>query len=103
MAMIVVMNVVHVTDGRHAEFEAAFRRRERHLHEQEGFAGFELLRRDESDEYAVVTRWESHAAFETWVGSDAFFASHAERDHTLTERVEMRTYEVVPVDDEVAA
>lgn len=101
--MIVVMNVVHVVDGRHAEFEEAFRTRERHLAEQPGFAGFELLRRDEDDEYAVVTRWESPAAFEAWVSSDAFFRSHAERDHTLTERVEMRSYEVIPVDDEVPA
>jgi heme-degrading monooxygenase HmoA len=44
--LLVVMNVVHVREERREAFERAFLGRESHVHKAEGFAGFELLRRD---------------------------------------------------------
>ena len=40
------MNVVHVHEERREAFERTFRERESHVHKADGFAGFELLRRD---------------------------------------------------------
>lgn len=93
--MYIVMNVVHATEGSAEEFERTFRDRQSHLSTVPGFLAFELLRRDENDEYVVLTRWRDEEAFEEWVASDAFFAAHRHRDHTLTELVEMRSYEVI--------
>ena len=53
-------------------FERAFLERESHVHKAEGFAGFELLRRDREGEYVVLSRWESDEAFKAWVNSDLF-------------------------------
>ena len=57
--MYLVMNVVHVKEERREAFERAFLERESHVHKAEGFAGFELLRRDQDGEYVVLSRWES--------------------------------------------
>lgn len=42
-----------------------------------GFEGFELFQpTDEREQWLVVTRWESHEAFDAWQSSDAFRAAH---------------------------
>lgn len=95
---MIVMNVVHVEESRREEFERHFLGRDSRVQEAEGFAGFELLRRDRDGEYVVLTRWESEAAFQAWMKSDLFKQAHrhAEGNPTAT-RNEVRTYEVVDV------
>ena len=93
--MVVVMNVVHVREERREAFERAFLNRESHVHKAEGFAGFELLRRDKEGEYVVLSRWESEEAFQAWVQSDLFKKSHAHADGELADGSEVRNYRVI--------
>ena len=92
--MLIVMNVVQVSDEKKDAFEAAFLGRESHVHEAPGFAGFELLRRGDG-EYIVLTRWEDKASFQAWAGSDSFKRSHRHADGELAHGSELRTYEVI--------
>jgi heme-degrading monooxygenase HmoA len=96
--LVIVMNVVQAKEGRAEDFERAFMERERLLNQAEGFAGFELLRRDKDGEYIVLTRWESDEAFKAWVGSDLFKRSHRHRDGELAHGSEIRRYEVIDVE-----
>lgn len=93
--MVIVMNVVHVDEERREAFERAFLERESHVHKAEGFAGFELLRRDREGEYVVLSRWESGEAFRSWVNSDLFKLSHQHADGELAHGSEVRHYEVI--------
>ncbi len=36
----------------------------------------EVMRSEESDEVLVITRWQSRASFEAWVGSEEFARAH---------------------------
>ena len=45
-ALVIVLNLVQAMEGRAEDFERAFLERERLLNQAEGFAGFELLKRD---------------------------------------------------------
>jgi heme-degrading monooxygenase HmoA len=102
--MIVVMNVVQVEASDAERFEQAFASRERLLDQAEGFAGFELLRRAEGGEYAVISRWESHDAFQAWLKSDLFRQAHKylrDGDAPSPHGSEVRTYEVL--DTEIPA
>ncbi len=107
--MHIVMNVILAPRDRAEQVQAAFLARERNLAGVEGFVGLELLRRAEGEldggpqEFVVATRWESEEAFENWVHSDAFFASHAHRDPTLSQSLELRTYSVLEIDRENAS
>ena len=106
--MVIVMNVIHAAPGRAEEVQRAFVTRERHLDGVEGFISFDLLRRADEEldggpaEFVVATRWESTDAFEAWLSSDAFFASHAHRDPSLTHSLELRTYTVLQVEPAAA-
>lgn len=93
--MVVVMNVVHVDEERREAFEAAFLNRESHVDKAEGFAGFELLRRDQDGEYLVISRWQSQEAFDAWVNSDLFKLAHRHADGELAHGSEVRNYEVI--------
>jgi heme-degrading monooxygenase HmoA len=99
--LLVVMNVVHVKEERRAAFERAFLGRESHVHKAEGFAGFELLRRDGSDEYVVLSRWEDAASYGAWRDGELFRKSHRHADGELAEGAEVRSYTVL--DSRVAA
>lgn len=96
--MIVVMNVVQALEGREEDFEQAFLQRERLLAQADGFAGFELLRRNQGAEYVVLTRWESREAFQGWVKSDLFKRSHRHREGALAHGNELRMYDVLDVE-----
>ncbi|MDO8185430.1 antibiotic biosynthesis monooxygenase [Conexibacter sp. JD483] len=92
------MNVVSAAEGKAAEFEEAFRTRESHLAEVDGFLGFELLRREGENEYLVSSRWESREAFHAWLRSDAFRKAHsgdAGSRGQLSHGNEVRSYEVL--------
>jgi heme-degrading monooxygenase HmoA len=103
--MIVVMNVVTVDPENVALFEERFLTRERLLSEADGFAGFELLKReiDDGAEFSVTTHWESTEAFQGWVRSDLFKRAH-ERERSqgsVARSSELRVYDVL--DAEVPA
>jgi len=87
------MNVVHVKEERREAFERAFLGRESHVHKADGFAGFELLRREESDEYVVLSRWNDAAAFEAWRDGELFKRSHRHAEGELAEAAEVRRYQ----------
>ena len=77
--MFIAMNRFKVMRGSEAEFEAAWRGRERRLGEMAGFRDFHLLRGPASDEhtlYASHTIWESEADFTAWTKSEQFRAAH---------------------------
>lgn len=93
--MYLVMNVVHVDEERREAFERAFLERESHVHKAEGFAGFELLRRDRDGEYVVLSRWQDKDAFTAWVNSDLFKLSHRHADGELAHGSEVRSYDVI--------
>jgi heme oxygenase (mycobilin-producing) len=103
--MIVVMNVVEVDPENVPTFEERFLTRERLLNGAEGFAGFELLKRDIADgaEFSVMTHWESQDAFQGWVKSDLFKRAHARdrADGSVARSSELRVFEVL--DAEVPA
>lgn len=107
--MVIVMNVIHAPRDRADQVQAAFLARERNLAGVAGFVSLDLMRRAEDEldggpqEFVVATRWESEQAFEDWVASDAFFASHAHRDPTLSQSLELRTYTVLEIDRENAS
>lgn len=107
--MVIVMNVIQASRERADDVQAAFVARERNLAGVDGFVSLDLLRRVEDEledgpaEFVVATRWTSYEAFEAWIDSDAFFDSHAHRDPTLTQSIELRTYEVLAIDPAATA
>lgn len=76
----VVFNVVKVPISGADGFEQAFAQRQSRLSEVDGFAGFELLRRENEDEYIVVSRWVNKDAFTAWRQSEHFARAHANVD-----------------------
>ncbi len=95
--MYTVMNVVHVKEERREAFERTFLERQSHVHKADGFAGFELLRRDRDGEYVVLSRWKDQGAFRDWVNSDLFKLSHRHADGQLAHSSEVRNYDVIDV------
>ena len=79
--MYITMNRFQIKKGREAEFEEVWRTRDSYLHEVPGFVAFHFLRGPEG-EYVSHTTWESQAAFEAWVGSEAFHKAHARAGQT---------------------
>ena len=78
--MYVVMNKFKINSGREADFEAAWKHREGHLNEFEGFIQFSLLKNetaaDSTVEYISHTLWAEKANFETWRESQQFNRAH---------------------------
>lgn len=73
----VVFNVIDVPISGADGLEQAFAQRQSHLSEVEGFAGFELLRREDKSQFVVVSRWRNQDAFKAWREGDHFKRSHA--------------------------
>jgi heme-degrading monooxygenase HmoA len=93
---VIVMNVVHVEEQHREQFERHFLDRESRVHRAEGFAGFDLLRRDSEGEYIVLTRWKSKEAFDAWAASDLFRESHRHTEgNPIGMGNEVRHYEVI--------
>lgn len=72
----IVFNVVQVPISGSDGFEQAFAKRQSRLREVDGFAGFELLRKEGADEYIVVSRWRNEEAFTAWRSSEHFANAH---------------------------
>ena len=74
---IVKINAIHVPHGDGETLEGRFADRAGEVEKVDGFESFELLRpTDGSHRYLVVTRWRDVEAYDAWVHSDAFRASH---------------------------
>lgn len=73
----VVMNVVQVPISGADGFEQAFARRQSALNEVDGFRGFELLKRDDGEEFLVISRWKNEEAFLGWRNGQDFKKAHA--------------------------
>lgn len=97
----VVMNVVELPPTGSEAFEQAFAQRQSRLKDVDGFAGFELMRRDNDQEFLVISRWRDESAFDAWRNSDHFKNAHRNADpesrpaeHRPTNS-ETRKYQVV--------
>ena len=79
--MYVVMNKFKINAGREADFEAAWKSRETHLSDFEGFIQFSLLKNEAAEEgtteYVSHTIWAEKANFETWRQSQQFNRAHS--------------------------
>ena len=77
--MFVATNRLTIKKGYGPDLEERFARQGR-VAEASGFLGFELwklLADGETEEYVVVTHWESNEAHEAWAQSDAFRQAHS--------------------------
>lgn len=93
--MIVVMNRIPVGEGREQDFEKSFAHRDRAVNQMPGFIDMQVLRPTEGRTYVVVTRWQTQEAFQNWIQSDAFVASHRQQAPGLAEsRPTLEIYEV---------
>lgn len=76
---VIKINVLTVPAPMRDTLEERFGARAGEVEKTPGFESFELLRpTDDSDEYYVVTRWETEEAFNAWVESRAFQQGHAQ-------------------------
>lgn len=75
--MIVVANRLPVAKGYEKEFEKRFEHRIGAVDQMPGFIRIEILRPLLGDHYIILTYWESRAAFEAWMKSEAFKRAHA--------------------------
>ena len=77
--MYVATNGITISKGHGAELEELFRR-QGGVKQQPGFLGFEFwqLRNDgDTEEFLVVTHWESEETHTAWTQSEAFRQAHA--------------------------
>jgi heme-degrading monooxygenase HmoA len=76
----VVFNIVDVPISGADGFEQAFAKRQSSLREVDGFAGFELLRREGEEQFVVVSRWRNKDAFTAWRSGEHFANAHKGAD-----------------------
>ncbi len=98
--MFVAMNHFRVAEGRAADFEEAWRRRQSYLNGVPGFVQFALLRGDTPGEYISHSVWESREAFIAWTQSEAFVQGHRQGSLAgiLAGPPQLKTYEAVLVE-----
>ena len=96
--MFVATNRITIQKGNGEDLEGRFRR-QGGVESQPGFLGFEMWKlereAEETEEYLIVTHWESREAHMGWVRSDAFRQAHAgPHPGYLQGPGEFRTYNV---------
>ena len=77
--MYIAMNRFRVAEDKTAEFEKAWKERERHLSEMDGFLLFQVLKGKPIDgavTYISKTDWETEHFFTQWTESEQFKAAH---------------------------
>ena len=77
--MFVATNQITIKKGNGDDLESRCGE-QRGVQDQEGFLGFEMWRLnkdEETEEYLVVTHWESEEANLAWIRSDSFKQAHA--------------------------
>ena len=78
--MYIAMNRFKIKPGREADFIEIWRARDSYLNEVPGFISFNLLQGPSNDTYTLMAShavWESKAAFDNWLHSNAFKKAHA--------------------------
>ena len=78
--MYLAMNRFQVNEGWEEDFIEIWRSRDSFLDEVPGFKSFNLLRGKKEGGITLFTShsvWESKAAFEDWIHSEAFRKAHA--------------------------
>ncbi len=78
---IVVANRLPIAKGYEKEFEKRFEHRIGAVDQMPGFIRIEILRPLLGDNYIILTYWESRAALETWMKSEAFKRAHTHETH----------------------
>lgn len=74
----IAINVLTVPEGGGEVLEQRFGARKGSVDTAPGFLSFELLRPvSGTDNYLVLTRWESASDFEAWTASQSFRQGHA--------------------------
>ena len=68
--MIAVVNSLPVEAGAVDQIVERFAESRGHVQSFPDFGPMEVLRSEEGDEVLVITRWQSRASFEAWVGSE---------------------------------
>ena len=75
--MYIVANRLPITPDWQDEFEERFRKRAGEIDKQAGFIRMQILKPDtEGAPNVVLTTWEDHNSFHSWVGSDDFKLAH---------------------------
>lgn len=74
--MIAIFNSLPVKEGAADRIVERFAESRGHVQGFPGFHSMEVLRSEGADEVLVITRWESRAAFDAWVGSEEFKKAH---------------------------
>ena len=96
---VVKINVLNVPEEMRETLEERFANRAGEVETTPGFLSFDLLRpTDDSDEYFVVTKWESDEAFQAWLDSRQFQQGHAqsgEGQRPAASGSTLRSFEVV--------
>jgi len=73
------MNRFPIAEGREADFEEVWRRRESYLDEVDGFVRFHLLRGEPKEGRTIFisrSEWKHRDAFVAWTNSEAFTKAH---------------------------
>lgn len=98
--MFIAMNQFKINTDRAADFESAWKKRESHLQDFDGFVQFSLLRGDEAGDYLSHTVWKDRAAFLAWAQSDAFVKAHSEKmpEGVFADHPRARFYDSVVVE-----
>jgi len=78
--VFVSMNRFSVAEGREAEFEQRWAKRESKLQDMPGFRFFQLMRRDQTPDddvnYISMASWDNRAAFDNWRNGEGFKKAH---------------------------
>ena len=94
--MYVATNGITISKGNGADLEERFRQ-QGGVKQQPGFLGFELWQlrgNGETEEFLVVTHWESEAAQAEWTRSEAFRQAHAGPHPDYILGGQFKTYDV---------
>lgn len=94
--MIAIFNRLPVRAGAMDEVVERFAGSQGSVKDFPGFVSMEVMRSDDLGEVLVLTRWESRAAFDSWVQSDAFREAHGRggTGELLSGHPQMSIYEV---------
>lgn len=93
----VAVNVLSVSPGAGEHLESRFAGRAGMVESAPGFVSFELLRpMAGTEQYLVVTHWQTQADYEAWLESRSFAAGHGgERRRPVADGSSIWTFEVV--------
>ena len=94
--MIAITNSLPVKEGAADQIIERFAESRGNVQDFPGFVSMEVLKSEEESEVLVITWWEDHEAFRSWVHSEDFKKAHGRggAGELLTGHPKMTTYEV---------